>query len=175
MNSLFTKYLRITTILYRITFYKQVHHYKDGFVYVSYYSSHTDHTKFWQDSLSLIFAIMASTLTFMLLFWMFSSYDIIQIKIEIDLNITISISLAFKLIFSCMFCFSRQEALRAIWFSFSRLASRDLLAAKLFLVLFAQQWSSFLASGVVIYTQNIHIYPCNPCLINVKSIFSVNI
>ena len=55
----------------------------------------------------MIFAIMASTLTFMLLFWMFSSYDIIQIKIEIDLNITISISLAFKLIFSCMFCFSR--------------------------------------------------------------------
>ena len=31
---------------------------------------------------------MASTLTFMLLFWMFSSYDIINIKIERDLNIS---------------------------------------------------------------------------------------
>ena len=38
----------------------------------------------------MIFAIMASTLTFMLLFWMFSSYDIIQIKIEIDLNYIIT-------------------------------------------------------------------------------------
>jgi len=49
--------------------------------------------------------------------------------------------------FSTLFSFSRYAALRAIWFSFSLLASRDLLAATLFLSLLSQYLSSLLKSG----------------------------
>ena len=48
---------------------------------------------------------------------------------------------------SAVFSSSRKRALMAIWFSFRRRASRDLLAASLFLHLFAQYLLFFSSSG----------------------------